>query len=319
MLLPLLALLSAIVGLTMILGGNKIAGAIVLVVVTQVFAFGAFYALRPAKPRCWRKANAADALSLHGRMGSTTHRGRADPILELCRQPERNLLQRHLGDDALWQETCGAPTSPSSGRWRSSSARRPTHCLQQSTLLSNQINNNPSWKGQDAARFRSDWNGSHRALLQQAASALKQESKKLLENADQQEKASNAAPGSGGGPGVSAGVPGAPFIPLGEDWMSNGDSPFRKGWDAYNGVLGLKAVPLGFRDISHFAALHGDESGISPRTGGGSERGPVGGRCRGQPPRRLLRNIRPPERQIRRLRRNGPGCRRHPEAPHCMA
>lgn len=49
MLLPLLALLSAIVGLTMILGGNKIAGAIVLVVVTQVFAFGAIYALRLRK------------------------------------------------------------------------------------------------------------------------------------------------------------------------------------------------------------------------------------------------------------------------------
>ena len=49
MLLPLLALLSAIVGLTMILGGNKIAGAIVLVVVTQVFAFGVFYALRLRK------------------------------------------------------------------------------------------------------------------------------------------------------------------------------------------------------------------------------------------------------------------------------
>ena len=49
MLLPLLALLSAIVGLTMILGGNKIVGAIVLVVVTQVFAFGAVYALRRRK------------------------------------------------------------------------------------------------------------------------------------------------------------------------------------------------------------------------------------------------------------------------------
>ena len=49
MLLPLLALLSAIVGLTMILGGNKIAGAIVLVVVTQVFAFGALFALRARK------------------------------------------------------------------------------------------------------------------------------------------------------------------------------------------------------------------------------------------------------------------------------
>jgi hypothetical protein len=49
MLLPLLALLSAIVGLTMIVGGNKIAGIIVLVVVTQVFAFGAFFALRARK------------------------------------------------------------------------------------------------------------------------------------------------------------------------------------------------------------------------------------------------------------------------------
>jgi hypothetical protein len=49
MLLPLLALLSAIVGLTMILGGNKIAGALVLVIVTQVFAFGAFFALRVRK------------------------------------------------------------------------------------------------------------------------------------------------------------------------------------------------------------------------------------------------------------------------------
>jgi hypothetical protein len=49
MLLPLLALLSAIVGLTMILGGNKIAGIIVLVVVTQVFTFGSFFALRARK------------------------------------------------------------------------------------------------------------------------------------------------------------------------------------------------------------------------------------------------------------------------------
>jgi F0F1-type ATP synthase membrane subunit a len=57
MLLPLLALLSAIVGLTMILGGNKIAGAIVLVVVTQVFAFGAFFALRARKAAVLEESN----------------------------------------------------------------------------------------------------------------------------------------------------------------------------------------------------------------------------------------------------------------------
>ena len=57
MLLPLLALLSAIVGLTMILGGNKIAGAIVLVVVTQVFTFGAFFALRARKAAVLEESN----------------------------------------------------------------------------------------------------------------------------------------------------------------------------------------------------------------------------------------------------------------------
>ncbi|WP_324642670.1 NF038396 family protein [Pseudarthrobacter sp. LT1] len=57
MLLPLLALLSAIVGLTMILGGNKIAGAIVLVVVTQVFTFGAFFALRARKAAVLEQSN----------------------------------------------------------------------------------------------------------------------------------------------------------------------------------------------------------------------------------------------------------------------
>lgn len=60
--------------------------------------------------------------------------------------------------------------------------------LQQPSQLSSQINNTPAWKGQDAVRFRSDWNGSHRALLQRTALALKQESKKLLENAKEQEK-----------------------------------------------------------------------------------------------------------------------------------
>ena len=74
--------------------------------------------------------------------------------------------------------------------------------LQQSSQLTSQINSNPVWKGHDAAQFRSEWNGNHRALIQQTARALKEESKKLLDNADEQEKASDAAPGSGGGPGT---------------------------------------------------------------------------------------------------------------------
>lgn len=102
--------------------------------------------------------------------------------------------------------------------------------LQQSTQLTNQINNNPTWKGNDAAQFRADWNGSHRAILQQAAVRLKQESKKLLENANQQEKASDAAPGSGGGPsgGGGHGVT-SESGPWGPDWLAKG-SPFRDAW-----------------------------------------------------------------------------------------
>ena len=74
--------------------------------------------------------------------------------------------------------------------------------LQTSSHLTNQINSTPSWRGTDASRFRSAWNADHRALIQQTARALKDESKRLLDNANEQEKASDAAPGSGGGPGT---------------------------------------------------------------------------------------------------------------------
>ncbi|MBD1544055.1 WXG100 family type VII secretion target [Arthrobacter sp. IA7] len=79
--------------------------------------------------------------------------------------------------------------------------------MQTSLQLTNQINSNPAWKGNDATQFRSDWNGNHRALIQRTVRALKDESRKLLDNANEQEKASDAAPGSGGGP-ITLGDPG---------------------------------------------------------------------------------------------------------------
>ena len=81
--------------------------------------------------------------------------------------------------------------------------------MQQSTSLSSAINNTTSWKGADGARFTSEWNGSHRALIQKTALALKEESKRLMVHAEQQEKASNSATGSGGGPGGIGGIGGA--------------------------------------------------------------------------------------------------------------
>ena len=147
---------------------------------------------------------------------------------------------------------------------------------QQSTLLTGQINNNTSWKGNDALQFRSDWNGSHHALLQRAADRLKEESKKLLENANQQEKASDAAPGSGGGPlgGRSGpGSQGAGNDPWGPDWLAKG-SPFRDAWglrgaikaslDLPKNVFGLATMASkgldAFQDAAKWAKLPGQSA-----------------------------------------------------------
>lgn len=137
---------------------------------------------------------------------------------------------------------------------------------QQSTQLSGQINNSPAWKGRDAEHFRSDWNGNHRTLLQQTATRLKQESKLLLANADEQDRASStggaggsAGPGRGGpGTGVPGSVGGQgtgrpPFNnPWGLDWLADPDSPFRDGWDIYNLTKALPNLRAGLFDLPHF-------------------------------------------------------------------
>ena len=101
--------------------------------------------------------------------------------------------------------------------------------LQQSTTLTSAINGNTTWKGADGARFKSEWNGNHRALIQKTALALKEESKRLMTHAEQQEKASNAATGAGGGSGVGptgttgshAPLPGqGSNDPWGPDWFA---------------------------------------------------------------------------------------------------
>ena len=135
---------------------------------------------------------------------------------------------------------------------------------QQSTQLSSQINNNPAWKGADAQRFRSDWNSNHRTLLQQTVTRLQQESKVLLKNADEQEKASTDGSGPAGGPGGSGPAGGSgprPPIPgqgstdpWGPDWLTDPDSPFRDGWDIYGLTKALPNLRAGLFDIG--AMLH---------------------------------------------------------------
>jgi hypothetical protein len=136
--------------------------------------------------------------------------------------------------------------------------------MQQSTQLSSHINNNPAWKGEDAEHFRSDWNGNHRVLLQKTAARLKQESKLLLTNADEQDKASNAGGAGGSGPGgPGSGVPGGngpggngrgSDNPWGPDWLADPDSPFRNGWDIYGLTKAFPNMRAGVFDIA--AMLH---------------------------------------------------------------
>lgn len=127
--------------------------------------------------------------------------------------------------------------------------------LKQSTHLSGQINEANAWKGHDAARFTSDWNGNHRMLLMQTASSLQRESKKLLEHASRQEQASDAAHGSGGGPlSVPGHVPGGSGQdrkdPWGPDWLADPESPFRDGWDIYSLTKAFPNLRAGVFDIA---------------------------------------------------------------------
>lgn len=60
-----------------------------------------------------------------------------------------------------------------------------------------------TWKGSDGERFRGDWNGAHAQTLKAAAAGVRSASKALLQNADEQDRASEPG-GSGSGGTASA-------------------------------------------------------------------------------------------------------------------
>ncbi|QTF72344.1 MULTISPECIES: NF038396 family protein [Arthrobacter] len=60
MLFPLLGLVTAVLGLFMILAGNRIPGVIVLVLVTQVFVFGAWWALKKRRTALAEESSQAE-------------------------------------------------------------------------------------------------------------------------------------------------------------------------------------------------------------------------------------------------------------------
>ena len=50
--------------------------------------------------------------------------------------------------------------------------------------------NSVKWVGNDAQRFRNDWNGRHTAALRNVCDALRTAGKQVAKDADEQEKAS---------------------------------------------------------------------------------------------------------------------------------
>ncbi|MCB5294597.1 WXG100 family type VII secretion target [Arthrobacter sp. SO3] len=61
-----------------------------------------------------------------------------------------------------------------------------------------------AWKGADAGRFRSEWTGTLRPMLNKATQSLIDASKLLLTQADEQQEASTQGDGAGSGPGGPA-------------------------------------------------------------------------------------------------------------------
>ena len=58
------------------------------------------------------------------------------------------------------------------------------------------------WKGTDGERFRQEWSGSHRPGLEKVVSSLRENSKLLLQHAEEQEKSSSSSAAGGTGTGV---------------------------------------------------------------------------------------------------------------------
>lgn len=103
-----------------------------------------------------------------------------------------------------------------------------------SKTLTAAINNSRAWKGADADEMRDHWNGTMRLQLRSASKSLNRASTKLLNEANQQQEASGGR-GSGAGPGKSAQpIEGRKAVdPLGPNWMTDPDSPFRSIWTGY--------------------------------------------------------------------------------------
>jgi hypothetical protein len=73
------------------------------------------------------------------------------------------------------------------------------------------------WKGTDGERFRQEWSGSHRPGLEKVVSSLRENSRILLQHAEEQEKSSSSS-SAGAGTGVWDRV--ESFAEQAQDWLT---------------------------------------------------------------------------------------------------
>ncbi len=111
-------------------------------------------------------------------------------------------------------------------------------------IVTARVNQPGYWGGDDADRFRSDWNSGHRSRLLSTQTLLSTAARDLRRNADEQERTSGSdtgttTPGGPGGPGTPGG-PGNPGDPA---------DPGAPGLPGILGPLGALAAGLKANDL----------------------------------------------------------------------
>lgn len=115
---------------------------------------------------------------------------------------------------------------------REFSARSQSLKQMQSTL-DGAVNNLPNhWNGPDAHQFAQRWRTQQRGVIERSVAMLADNSKVLIRNADEQEKASAVDSASGPSGASSPGSGSKNYV--GPDFLADPNSPFRDGWTAYN-------------------------------------------------------------------------------------
>ncbi len=129
-----------------------------------------------------------------------------------------------------------------------------------SKSLSTMVNNPNFWKGGDADRMRGTWNSGMKARLLSASKMLDKASTDLVNQAKEQEQASQV--GGSSGPGGNSNGPGGSDGPgpggsdrdfWGPDWLADPDSPFRNGWDYYGYAKYLPGMRASLFDMAGMA------------------------------------------------------------------